>query len=1092
MMVDKSFPYTVTTRFNATLSQASTLFGVSSSGINAMDFSLVYNYYAMLSQDILAVPGVTRNLAYSDFVVGNTIPPNAILSTEVDAFVPSLTCEMLEANTKLRSLTTQEEVSYGLAGAQLAVSYRGSNCKDGGSIMVPMLDPWSDVCPPRQIVASRNRQFCNSNDSAYFYLLTEFIYHQSLGGNGTFLNASINVPTINAIVCSPSYSFEKVEVTYNSTDSDVSNPQVRLLGTPSTLNNISPQFPIAGLSNAFEYALLAVHNLFGDYDVGPMVPTEESLDTLFHVMALSQGHNDLEILLDVERLKDASTLTFNGIMSQYAHKYLKEATNDSIGGQASYLENRLHLRPSSLWAMLAGFAVMAGLAVGVLFLRPSMTTPRDPSAIGALASILASSDKLRDTLSTTSSVKERALRAALMGCRCTTLSVPSPEKSPDFPVVVLLPEEDRPLIDATFGWWHPLSIKVPSVIFTVALPICAMIGLAVLQKVSNNKDGICDVRDDRANEAYTHYIPALIMLLIATLFSSLDFNVSLFSPFAALLKGNSLARRSILSHLLGKLPPIVFVESVANHHWGAFFSSTAALIGSVLTIVVSGLYIIEDTNVAGSLHLRRLDDFNLTWSNSALNDSGAAVTSILIEHMNLTYPEGTYGEFALPSLDYGPWQSPGGESHQIVGGMWANIPAIRADLECEVIPRSRYSFMVDDIEAYVGATYGSVQVTVEADLPESCRSAANLGNKSTFTYNGTYDFGPPDIPSTYGGSVQDLHFSDIPSALSSEFFGQPGYQKFIKDNPPGCPSLAFIFGSFQRGVADPANNYLPGLDGGPANVTSMVCFQKMQQVMTNVTFEPDSLHTVDKQSPPVPDESSVQNLKNGDTGYFTFEYRLQYNLWYAMEIYKDGSDFTDNDALGFQLDAFYKAVTTGVDAIPPEDLVGATNEKRLLNATRHYYRKYMAQAVNANMRQGCTAGCGTLQNGLYVTASVPRLKQNVTSALTLMIMLGCMSAFGCLGFLLTKMYQVLPHNPCSIAGTMSLLAGSEMCSREIIPPGTEWVDENELEKVFGGRRYRMGWWDCGDGRRRRFGIGIDDKGAGRGRKPSEGRAPLSK
>ena len=80
MMVDKSFPYTVTTRFNATLSQASTLFGVSSSGINAMDFSLVYNYYAMLSQDILAVPGVTRNLAYSDFVVGNTIPPNAILS----------------------------------------------------------------------------------------------------------------------------------------------------------------------------------------------------------------------------------------------------------------------------------------------------------------------------------------------------------------------------------------------------------------------------------------------------------------------------------------------------------------------------------------------------------------------------------------------------------------------------------------------------------------------------------------------------------------------------------------------------------------------------------------------------------------------------------------------------------------------------------------------------------------------------------------------------------------------------------------------------------------------------------------------------
>ena len=40
---------------------------------------------------------------------------------------------------------------------------------------------------------------------------------------------------------------------------------------------------------------------------------------------------------------------------------------------------------------------------------------------------------------------------------------------------------------------------------------------------------------------------------------------------------------------------------------------------------------------------------------------------------------------------------------------------------------------------------------------------------------------------------------------------------FIKDNPPGCPSLAFTFGYFQQGITD------------PTNVTSMICFQKMQE-----------------------------------------------------------------------------------------------------------------------------------------------------------------------------------------------------------------------------------------------------------------------
>ena len=64
--------------------------------------------------------------------------------------------------------------------------------------------------------------------------------------------------------------------------------------------------------------------------------------------------------------------------------------------------------------------------------------------------------------------------------------------------------------------------------------------------------------------------------------------------------------------------------------------------------------------------------------------------------------------------------------------------------------------------------------------------------------------------------------------------------------------------------------------------------------------------------------------------------------------------------------------------------------------------------------------------------------------------------------LLIDTRQVLPKNPCSIAAVVSLLADSEFMDPKdgIIPPGAEWMSDEELEKsaVFTGYRFRMGWF----------------------------------
>lgn len=204
------------------------------------------------------------------------------------------------------------------------------------------------------------------------------------------------------------------------------------------------------------------------------------------------------------------------------------------------------------------------------------------------------------------------------------------------------------------AWWNPLTISSPVLLGMILLPIAAIVSLELLQRASDRDGGLLTLRSDYLDESYIHYIPALAMLLIATLFSSLDFNIALFTPFSAMRSGNSSSRRTMTTHLLGKTPPLAIYEALRSLQIGALLSLVGALVGSVLTVFVSGLYSVELLSSDGPTRsLSRLDNFNLNWTNSYAADNGAAATLSLIEHLNLSYPDFTYGELAFPRLALG-------------------------------------------------------------------------------------------------------------------------------------------------------------------------------------------------------------------------------------------------------------------------------------------------------------------------------------------------------------------------------------------------------------------------------------------------------
>ena len=71
--------------------------------------------------------------------------------------------------------------------------------------------------------------------------------------------------------------------------------------------------------------------------------------------------------------------------------------------------------------------------------------------------------------------------------------------------------------------------------------------------------------------------------------------------------------------------------------------------------------------------------------------------------------------------------------------------------------------------------------------------------------------------------------------------------------------------------------------------------------------------------------------------------------------------------------------------------------------------------------------------------------------------------------------KVLRHNPCTIAGTASLLADSEFLAKGDMPDGAGWWSDEKLIRhpVYDGWVFSLGWWRVpGEWKTKRFGVDV--------------------
>ncbi|KIV81827.1 hypothetical protein PV11_03979 [Exophiala sideris] len=1025
------------------------------------DPSIAYTAFAVMAKGLAYADGTAENLVYENTQFDSISGPSAAtIVTSVNALIPTFQCQSAPVTVHLQLANDTEPHPKDT----LELLFPECTLRNGGNgTSVYALNPQTTVCPERQLSPLLQQIDCvnqtSSDDPENWQVLTlaDFRYQQNftnttdvlLGDSVQATSWSTGVQQVTGIACLAGLSMQNVQLSY---DFRTEPPTISVEVLPGENNTQLGGFSGYDLGVLTTSALTAGADMFGN-----LIDNQAALEypnALFKMMAAISG-GTYEDLLDESTMILAAQKVFQQIAIQAVAKNLVGDDNSDVTGSFVESEERLNINNVSLWLMLSGSLVMAVLACIVLFYRPRDVYPRNPDTIGSVAQLVTASCDFQDALKYVGHHGDSELKRRL---QCSTFGLQSEidaggHETLKVKVSTAAPTEHdedidyRQLMQKRRKWWSPLTIKRWMLIITLLLPAVTLVLLEILQRLSNGHKGFVAVSASSAASltAYTRFMPALWMLLVATLVNSLDFNVVVLAPFNVLWSASSKQQAKGIPNSLSGLPsPFVLWKSVQNRSWGAFCSSVAALLGSILTIIVSGLYTVQSLSLSQDVSLNRLDQFTTTWLNSVLNDSSAAVISSLTESLGLDYPQFTYDELALPTLQLGDTQYSVNPSSQAQQLLQIQLPALRSDLFCvQLAPEAMnvtasFESQIQTANAFVSAT---------ASLPATCPYGGSSGNLTSIQLDWSFTLRGN---SSSVGKLIDLHVGPFDAVFASSAGElEPNTQP---DNPPDCPSLAFIYG------------YADANDPSRTSITTLMCYQYIDQLQTNVTFTWPDL-AIPGQSAPSVNESSAKRLSSGPAGQTEFQFRLQLHMDDEFSSFnQSAANTTMTDGSDPPLDNFFQGMLFGRTPLDPSLLAsnGSSDVSQVFGSIRGLYRRYMAQAISGNMRvpvvSKSSADTSNVTGTLFNAQLQPRIVQNNTAKIILQILLGLIFVLAALAIYLTRLHEILPFNPCCIAGIAALFARSRMCNLDD-SLGKD-IMENDRRGLSNGRwSFRLGWWD---------------------------------
>lgn len=591
----------------------------------------------------------------------------------------------------------------------------------------------------------------------------------------------------STVVCIPKYTIQPASITLVNS-SVVQDIQLRG-GSPRQLAGVSGYDVALGVLGATRQAsMISSQTTTGITNI--------TLDNFFNlIIGNNPNTSAVHSLLDPVLLESVSKAVYSKIAAQVASRYMIKSDSQVSPTQSGLLtgsvlktEQRLLARQLPLRLMQGITMFMSCLVTFMLFITQTGVTPCSPESLAAVAAVMARSPSVTEQLKYTGHMNMHKIRSILLGQRFFTV-IRHGERGPSFCVQS---SESRPSqngitypkkIDTEqVRWIRPFSLGHVAKTLAVIGPIAVVISLEVTLRLSNANSGLADVNGDSSKRYAWLYVPTFVLVLLGTLFNVLDFDIEFSEPFHRLSRGYTDAKSSMFQDHLRRIPIGTTFHALRNGRYALLAASISILLAPTLTIISSGLFTVQPVPLVSTLNDVRLTDwFNTTGTTGSTEDTRAGLVASMIVQGNMSFPEWTYDELALPKIEL----SSSGAAAGLNGTVVVKTPALRGQAGCTVVPKEMY-FSVD---VQSGST-----LLLNISSPTGCGNAGLIGQGDVYISETLY------VPTTgYFGTTLDLPVGG-----------------------PNCPSLAIFYGEM--------------VNNKTKHITTLLCRPSIERLEVNATF----------------------------------------------------------------------------------------------------------------------------------------------------------------------------------------------------------------------------------------------------------------
>lgn len=995
---------------------------------------------------------------------GNPFPANSTVEADVKAFYPSLQCEIANSSwyfdpAESTAFTTGDrwvkiwiDFSSGIASGNFALERSGcdpsqTECSaerlvpffearrpsDSGGVLGATTDIILVALTSLTSEVKPGNVRANMTDG-------QFPYQDVLDGTGW----QQSVSWVSAVLCRVEYAIETGRLTAKNVDGrGWSN---KTLSSPLTnTGDLLFNYTTANLTSDVNYIAQYLGQYIVPRDRNPLRWSDTTFrgDDWFNMMLFETSGDDIAVFQDPKLIIEPATQVFQGIASTWVGSWLDFPQDTTAASSFTYDIDRLRFSNSPFWLMEA-FLIAALLCVLILLILH--TTARVPVHSGLLlkdAMTLRDNKPLTRILAKLGAASDEELDAKLSGTAFRT----QPQDLMIIPSAVVSSSSPPDPTHATT--WTPISTQIWFGCLVMALAALSIVGLEVVQRMSDTRDPRLELNISVSiGQDLVAILPAIVMLIISMLFNAADFSFAATSSYLRLAR-NTVPITNLATDPLQQLPPVALLNEFRFGQWSSSIVMLGALLGSVLTIFSSALYTISGDPQSHSISVQTIDEFDFD-TNVVANDTSASQPFTYLQRSNGSYPQGTYEEIAYPMFELD--QSDSVVKALIDGGASTSVrvdmTVIRASLNCSLVPQADMVLVANkgagngDNSNINYQTYANL--TSISTLPEHCQRTAPAYTNST-----EYRIDSNRLGTVYEGNTSYNAEFGSPNGVMPDNRGLVTVDEYgwNAQFPPTCPSISFTVGTYE----------LNGTD--TSTTTRLICTQRFDAIPSTLTFLVPGMD-LDKNTPPVLHEDQAYLASN-----------LALNFTDIFDYPSAAAGYSNSTTHTF-IDDFFDAVTHSIDAVPLDELLGEANQQRLIDAVQRVYRLYMTQVVGGdlrtNTRRSLTARQDGTSNNINTTTigtrfpaqiqdtNKSRVVQHRTPKAILQALLATMMACFVLGWRdLYAIGKVLPHNPCSIAGRMSYLAGSHFV--DALGPD---LDEKALATSLEGQgaRFALGWW----------------------------------